>query len=56
MADRRHVWISNRAFERLTGLARVCLDCGLALERGERLVERVCPGRRIEAVEKAGAE
>jgi len=45
---RKHTWISNRAYERLTGLARVCMDCGLALERGERLVEKVCPGPRKE--------
>ncbi len=46
---RKHAWVSNRAFERQTGLARVCMDCGLALERGERLVEKVCPGKRQEA-------
>ena len=45
---RRHAWISNRAFEKMTGIAKVCMDCGLGLERGERLIasERHCPGRR----------
>jgi hypothetical protein len=51
---KRHAWVSNRAFERMTGLARVCMVCGLALERGERLVEKVCPGRRAaQAVDRA---
>jgi hypothetical protein len=40
-----HVWISNTAFARLTGFVKVCLNCKLALEKGERLVERTCPGK-----------
>ena len=43
---RQHVWIKNAAFARMTGIVKVCMDCGLGLERGERLVEKVCPGRR----------
>jgi hypothetical protein len=44
----KHVWISNAAFARLTGIAKVCMTCGLGLAKGERLIreERVCPGKR----------
>jgi len=46
----KHIWISNAAFTRVTGLARVCLTCGLGLAKGERLIsaERDCPGKRPE--------
>jgi hypothetical protein len=45
---RQHAWISNAAFARIYGIAKVCMDCGLGLEKGERLTaaERVCPGKR----------
>ena len=50
--ERPHVWISNAAFARATGIVRVCMDCGLGLEKGERLTkeERYCRGRRTEGV------
>lgn len=38
-----HFWVSNAAFTRLTGIRKQCLRCGLALEKGERLVEKECP-------------
>ena len=46
----KHTWITNAAFTRMTGLARVCMACGLGLEKGERLIpsERQCPGKRPE--------
>ena len=46
-AKRKHAWIRNAAFTNLTGFTKVCMECGLGLERGEKLVERVCPGKRI---------
>jgi hypothetical protein len=49
VTEKKHVWVSNKTFERATGLARVCMGCGLALGRGERLIEKVCPGKRKEA-------
>jgi hypothetical protein len=44
---RKHVWISNPAFASMTGIVKVCMDCGLALDKGERLDpdERWCRGR-----------
>jgi len=50
---RRHAWVRNAAFTRLTGLVKVCMECGLGMERGERLgaAERYCRGRRAETAE-----
>jgi ribosomal protein L40E len=46
---RRHFLISNRAFSRMTGIKKVCLDCGAAdPPRGS-----VCPGKRPDATEEA---
>jgi hypothetical protein len=47
-ARRKHAWISNAAFARMTGIVKVCVDCGLGLEKGERLTaeERYCIGKR----------
>ena len=52
---RQHVWVSNAAFARATGIAKVCMDCGLGLVTGERLIaaERVCPGTRAALIEEA---
>ncbi len=50
MTPDTHVWVTNPAFTRMTGLRKVCMVCGLALDKGERLTERTCPGKRVEPV------
>jgi hypothetical protein len=47
-AVRRHVWVSNRAFSKLTGIKKVCMVCG----QGSPGEERECPGKR--SPEEAG--
>jgi hypothetical protein len=50
MPERTHTWVTNAFFVRVTGLVKVCLDCGLGLAKGERLIaaEKVCPGSKPE--------
>jgi hypothetical protein len=40
----KHVWISNTAFTRLTGVKKVCLICG----QPSNNADKVCPGKRAE--------
>jgi hypothetical protein len=44
MSERKHFLISNPAFTRLTGVRRVCMDCGAA----DPPRNSVCPGKRPE--------
>ena len=44
MIERRHVWISNTAFTRITGVRKVCMDCG----QTNLTATKVCPGKRQE--------
>ena len=41
---RKHFWISNAAFTRMTGAQKVCMDCGQTSINPDPL----CPGRRPE--------
>lgn len=41
---KKHTWVSNAAFARLTGYAAVCLHCGAPKTD---LTNRACPGHRI---------
>lgn len=39
---RLHVWVSNAVFTRLTGVKKVCVDCGAP----SNTALKVCPGKR----------
>ena len=41
----KHVWISNRAFTRLTGFKKVCMGCG----QPDKTADKTCPGKRAES-------
>ena len=41
----RHIWISNRAFARLTGITASCMECGAPVRKGERKPTTPCPGK-----------
>jgi hypothetical protein len=45
---RQHFWIKNAAFSRITGVKKVCMDCG----QTDRNADKVCPGHRPEAAAK----
>lgn len=38
----KHVWISNAAFSRMTGVKRVCMTCG----QPSNTAAKECPGKR----------
>lgn len=40
----KHVWISNAAFARMTGIKKVCMTCG----QGSGNADKVCSGKRAE--------
>lgn len=45
MADpRKHVWISNAAFARVTGVKKVCMTCG----QPNNTADKECPGQRTD--------
>lgn len=39
---RKHFWISNAAFARMTGIKKICMDCG----QPSNNADKVCPGKR----------
>jgi hypothetical protein len=39
---RRHVWVSNKAFTAITGVRKVCMDCG----QPDTSAAPECPGTR----------
>lgn len=39
---RKHFWISNAAFARMTDVKKVCIDCG----QPSTNADKVCPGKR----------
>lgn len=41
----KHVWISNAAFTRATGIKKVCMTCGTPSNNAPS----ECPGKRPEA-------
>ena len=41
----KHLWISNAAFTRMTGIKKVCMACGQASSNASK----ECPGKRTEA-------
>jgi hypothetical protein len=40
---RKHVWINNAAFARMTGIKKVCLVCG----QPNISADASCPGKRL---------
>jgi hypothetical protein len=40
---RNHVWISNAAFKKLTGIGKVCMYCGKP--KGQEAPS--CPGKKV---------
>jgi hypothetical protein len=38
----KHVWISNAAFARITGVKKVCMVCG----QPNTTADKVCPGTK----------
>lgn len=41
MTGRPHMWISNTAFTKMTGIKKVCMDC----RQPNTTAERFCPGK-----------
>ena len=41
-SKRKHLWVSNAAFSRLTGIRKVCMVCG----QPSNNADRECPGKR----------
>lgn len=39
---RKHFWVSNAAVTRMTGVQKVCMDCG----QPSNNADRECPGKR----------
>ena len=42
---KKHDWIRNAAFTRMTGIRKVCMTCGAPSDNAPR----ECPGKRPEA-------
>ena len=38
----KHIWISNTAFAKITGVKKLCMTCG----QPKDTADRVCPGKR----------
>lgn len=38
----KHIWVSNAAFARVTGVKKVCMVCG----QPSNAAARECPGKR----------
>jgi hypothetical protein len=41
---RPHIWISNAAFTRMTGIKKVCITCG----QPSNNADKKCPGKRAD--------
>lgn len=55
MSDRKHFWIGNAAFQRMTGIKHICMDCGLGVTSlRDPEAKTTCPGVR-QSTEPKGA-